>query len=123
MSKVVNSSAMRYYVRTHGSSLSSVVRVAILIWPLCGVVGVVDVVVAVPMLLYRVQSLLGDKTLSPSPFPSLCAIALIAVDHEIDLNVPNWLVPYTTAAGNSVSHHAHARTVLLDSRPLIVFDH
>lgn len=33
-------------------------------------------------LLYRVQFLLGDKTLSPNSFPSLYAIALLEVDLE-----------------------------------------
>lgn len=80
--------------------------------------GGVVVVVAVPMLLYRVQSLLGDKTLSPSPFPSSYAIALLAVGPEIDV-----LVPYTTAVDNSVSHHALERTELSDSHPSIVLDH
>lgn len=121
MSTVVDSLAMRYYVQTHGSSLSMAARMAILIWLVCGVVGGGGVVVvAVPMLLYRVQSLLGDKTLSPSPFPSSNVIALIAVDPEIDSHVP---VPYTTVVDNSVLHRAHERTELLDSRPSIVLGH
>lgn len=121
MSTAANSWAMRCYVQTHGSSLSLVIRMAILIWLVCGVVGGGGVVVvAVPMLSYRVQSLLGDKTLSPSPFPSLDAIALIAVGPEIGSHVP---IPYTTAADNSVSHHAPERTELLDSHPSIVLDH
>lgn len=119
---------MRCFVRTlHSLLLMKIPLATILIWLIYaddgygGGAGVVGFVVGfVSVLWYRVQSLLGDKTLSPSPFPSLDAIALIAVGPEIGSHVP---IPYTTAADNSVSHHAPERTELLDSRPSIVLDH
>lgn len=61
-----------------------------------GVVVVVVGFVFVSALCDRVQSLLGDKTLSPSPFPSLYVIVLLVADPE---HVP---VPYKTIAGNFV---------------------
>lgn len=99
--------------------LSLVIRLVILIWLVCGAVGVDGVVLL--LLLYRLQSLLGDKTtLSPSPFPSLYVIALIVVGPEFDSHV---LVPYTIIVDNFELHHEHERTELLDSLPSIVLDH
>lgn len=73
------------------------------------------------MLLYRVQFLLGDNsTLSPSPFPSLRAIVLIAAGLTIDLHV---LVPYKIIADNFESHRVHEQTVLLDLLPSNSLDH
>lgn len=81
--------------------------------------GGVDVVF-VSVRLYRVQFLLGDKTLSPNPFPSLCVIALIVAGPKIG---PHVLVPCTIAADNFELHRVHERTVLLDSLPSMLLDH
>lgn len=69
--------------------MTQLTMIAIVIWIVCVAGDVVVVVVLrlllmVLALLYRDQFLLGDKkTLSPNPFPSLCAIALLAVDPEL----------------------------------------
>lgn len=66
-------------------------------------------------MLYRVQFLLGDKTLSPNSFPSLYAIALLAVDLGLG--------PCSSTADSVELYRAPAQTVPLDLCPLAALDH
>lgn len=67
-----------------------------------------------PWLLYHVQFLLGDKTLSPNSFPSLYAIALLEVDLELE--------PCNSIADNVELCRALARMAPLDLYPSAVLD-
>lgn len=67
------------------------------------------------LILYRVQFLLGDKTLSPNSFPSSYVDALLAVDLELE--------PYSSIVDNAESHRALARMAPSDLHPSIALVH
>lgn len=76
-------------------SLVVCVAVAVAIAIVAVAVAVADDVV---LLSYRVQFLLGDKTLSPNSFPSSYAIASLAADLELE--------PYSSIVDNVELHRA-----------------
>lgn len=74
-------------------TMTTIVSLVVCVAAAGGVAGV-----GVVLLSYRVQFLLGDKTLSPNSFPSSYAIVSLAADLELE--------PYSSVVDNAELHRA-----------------